>query len=312
MPVIDFHCDTVYEIHHGQKEQNLYENDLKVDIVKLQKSNVMAQVFALFFDLEEVKKQSKTPLQYAYEMKQTFDDQINQYSSYIHKAYNYEDIVKNHKENKVSALLSIEEGGVLEGKLTNLKTIYEWGVRLLTLTWNYPNEIGFPHSREGGLTYFGQEIVQYMNELGMLIDVSHLSDEGVWDVLSISKQPILASHSNSRSVCAHSRNLTDEMIREIANRGGLIGINLYGLFLGNESYSNIDDVIKHINHIHQVGGIESIALGGDFDGFIGEIEVYNAGEWAKLIDRLKKNNMSDQQIDKITYKNGLRLIKDVL
>lgn len=312
MPIIDFHCDTIYEIYHSARAIELYKNDLKVDIEKLKKSDVMAQVFALFIDQEKIKNQNQSPIEYAYAMKETYKNQINKYNSDIIFANNYNDIIDNRNSNKISALLSVEGGEVLEGNINNLYKIYNWNVRILTLTWNYNNELGFSHNNAGGLTNFGKDVVQYMNELGILIDVSHLSDDGFWDVISISNQPIIASHSNSRTLCDHSRNLTDEMIKAIANQGGVIGINLYGKFLNKNGYSTIDSIVQHIQHIYQVGGIESIALGGDFDGFTGQLEVYNAGEWARLIDRLKKKNIRNGHIEKITYQNALRIIKDVL
>jgi len=312
MPIIDLHCDTIYEIYYNGKGQDLYSNDLQVDIKKMQQSDVMAQMFALYMDQDIMKNNHQSPMAYATELKKTLDQQIMLNKAHIQYASNYEDIQKNRYENKISALMSIEGGEVLEGKIDNLQQIYDWRVRALTLTWNYPNELGFSHTGKEGLTSFGKEVVEYANELGILLDISHLSDQGFWDIVELSTDPIIASHSNARVICNHTRNLTDEMIGAIAEKGGLIGINLYGLFLSYQGHSTIEDIIRHIQHIYQVGGIESIALGSDFDGFVGDAEVSNAAQWGKIIEALGKVKISQTDIDKITYKNALRVIKDVL
>ena len=147
--------------------------------------------------------------------------------------YSYDDIIKNQKNNKMSALLSIEEGGACKGDLALLRNFYRLGVRMMTLTWNYENELSFPNghfydekSKERrGLKEKGFEFINEMERLGMIIDVSHLSDDGIYDVYNNTKNPFIASHSNARSICSHQRNLTDDMIKKIGERGGIIGVN---------------------------------------------------------------------------------------
>lgn len=312
MPIIDLHCDTIYELHYDHKGKSLYQNELQVDIQKMQQSDVMAQVFALYMDKDRMTKNHQSPMVYAAGLKKTLDQQLMLNKDYIHYAGSYEDIERNRRENKISALVSIEGGEVLEGKIANLQQVYDWGIRALTITWNHPNELGFSHTGKDKLTSFGKEVVQCANELGILLDVSHLSDQGFWDVLALSIDPIIASHSNARTICNHTRNLTDEMIGAIAEKGGIIGINLYGLFLSQTGHGTIEDTVRHISHIHQVGGTEGIALGSDFDGFIGDTQIASAAQWGKLIEELKRVSFSQEDIDKITYKNALRVIKDVL
>ena len=212
--------------------------------------------------------------------------------------------------------MTIEEGGALQGRLENLRNFYRLGVRLVTLTWNYPNEIGYPNCemkyRGQGLTEFGQQVVAEMNNLGMIIDVSHLSDQGFYDVATLSKKPFIASHSNARAVQDHSRNMTDEMIRIVAQKGGVMGINFSGDFLGGTKNSNVADMVSHIKHIYQVGGLDVIALGTDFDGIDSNLEIANIGEIHKLTDELSKNGFTAAAIEKIAYQNTLRVIKDCL
>lgn len=190
------------------------------------------------------------------------------------------------------------------------------GVRAITLTWNYPNEIGYPNTnyehKDKGLTSFGEEVVHEMNRLGMLIDVSHLSDQGFYDVARLSSKPFIASHSNARAIKNHSRNLDDNMIKTLSEKGGVMGICFERDFLGESEKARIEDMIKHIKHIKNIGGIDVIALGSDFDGCHPDGEISNIGEIEKLSYALKDNNFTEDEIDKIFYRNALRVIKDVL
>ncbi len=153
-----------------------------------------------------------------------------------------------------------------------------------------------------------------MNTLGMIIDVSHLSDGGFYDVARYSKKPFVASHSNSRTICNHSRNLTDDMIRTLSEKGGLTGINFEKTFLlQGGSKSSVKDMVKHINHIRNIGGIDVIGLGSDFDGIDPKnLEIRSMGEIDKLIIELQREGYHDSDIEKILYKNALRVIKEVL
>jgi membrane dipeptidase len=310
--VIDLHCDTVYGlIDEKTKNGDLKTNNLCIDIDKLKLSNYMAQFFALFVDAKEHPKCYDR----AKIMLQTLKTQVNKYNHYINFATNYNELIDNKNNNKISAFITIEEGGVLEGNLDYLKEFYSEGIRLVTLTWNYVNELGYPNYKweflNNGLLPRGKEFVEAMNELGIIIDVSHLSDGGFYDVLDISKKPFIASHSNARQVTNHSRNLTDEMIRKLSDKGGVMGINFCDDFLGDKNAS-IDSMIRHINHIYNVGGIECISLGTDFDGIENKVEIENAGQMQNLAFALHKEGYSTDKIEKIFSKNVIRLIKDVL
>lgn len=290
----------------------LKKNNFSVDIEKLKKGKSLAQFFALFIELQE----DPEPLKTCLEMSDKFYTELEKNSEEIAFAKNYEDIIKNSTDGKISALLTIEEGGALEGKMYNLRTMYRLGVRLITLLWNTPNEIGYPNFssdyREKGLTNFGKELVCEMNELGMIIDVSHMSDGGFNDVSELSSRPFIASHSNARAVTNHPRNLTDEMIKVLANKGGLMGINFEKSFLGTADISRVDDMIAHIKHIKNVGGIDVIGIGSDFDGISPSLEINNIGEIGKLVKGLQTNGFREAEIEKIMYKNALRVIKDIL
>lgn len=312
MRPVDMHCDTILGLMKDKEKLELFKNDFSIDIRKMKKGNSLAQFFAMFVYL----KSGKDPMETCLEMIDKFYVELEKNSTHISLATNYGEIMKNDRECKVSAVLTIEEGGAIKGKLHNLRNFYRLGVRAITLTWNYPNEIGFPNTnyehKDKGLTSFGEEVVHEMNRLGMLIDVSHISDQGFYDVARLSSKPFIASHSNARAIKEHSRNLDDNMIRALSEKGGVMGICFERDFLGESEKARIKDMIRHIKHIRNVGGIDVIGLGSDFDGCHPDGEISNIGEIEKLAYALKDNNFTEDEIDKIFYRNALRVIKDVL
>lgn len=311
MQIIDLHCDTILHLI-DQPQLKLKNNNLSVDIQKLKAANGLAQFFALYINLGK----HQNPLQRCLTMLDVFYQEVEANGAEIAVARNAQEMFLNQQAGKISAFLTIEEGGVLQGSLENLRNFYRLGVRLITLTWNYPNEIGYPNCEERyrtqGLTEFGQQVVREMNRLGMIIDVSHLSDQGFYDVVNLSSKPFVASHSNARAVRDHGRNLTDDMIRLLAQKGGVMGINFYGEFLGNSKISKVDDMVAHIKHIYHVGGLDVLALGTDFDGIECPLEIATIAQMDKLIGALSKNGFSEDQIEKIAYKNTMRVIQDCL
>ena len=323
MKVIDLHCDTIMALFND-RSKNLLSNDLHLDLMKMKQGDYLLQCFAMFVPLNKVDDPFDTCLR----MIDLYYEELKKNEDLIRPVYSYKDIEENIKDGVMSALLTVEEGGVVKGKLEYLRTLYRLGVRLITLNWNYVNGIGHPNiliNEEGsydfktcntkdGLTDFGIEMVRMMNELGMIIDVSHLSDKGFYDVAKYSKGPFIASHSNARSVCNHCRNLSDDMIKIISSRGGLIGINYCAAFLkeNEEENSRIEDIIKHIKHIVKIGGIECVALGSDFDGIGGNLEIKDASYIQNLRNRLLEIGFSYNDIEKIFYQNALRLFKEVL
>ena len=312
MKIIDLHCDTIDKLM-DYPNSNLYRNNFSIDIQKLQKANSLAQVFALYFDLDNYRS---NPFNRFENMADKFFKQLELNKETIVLARNYDEIVENEKNNKISAILSIEEGGAVNGTLENLHKVYKKGVRLITLTWNYENEIGYPHSQIGyettKLKPFGVEIVEAMNELGILVDVSHLNDGGFYNVAEISKKPFIASHSNARSVTDVTRNLTDDMIKVLANSGGVTGLNFCKFFLGDMYISRVEHIVNHIKHIVNIGGIDVVAMGSDFDGIPNGLEMEDISQMDKLQNALLKGGFKEDEIEKMMYKNALRVIKDVL
>ncbi len=308
MNLIDLHCDTLSTIYLENKE--LYRNQFHVDIEKLKKAKSIGQFFAIFIDKNNI----SSPFNYSNELINLFYSELEKNKDNISFASNYNELVFNMKQNKISAFLTIEGGEALEGTMDNLYSLNARGVSLITLTWNYPNEIGYPNHEfkysNNGLTSFGKELIKEMNKLNMIIDVSHLSDEGFYDVSKLSNSPFLASHSNSRSIENNARNLTDDMIKIISNSGGLIGINYYSKFLNGSNESNICDIIQHIKHIKNIGGIDVISLGSDFDGINCNLELHDISYMNELEHGLKKANFTDDEIEKIFYKSALSFMKN--
>ena len=312
MPVIDLHCDTMLKLWEDHGKSELYRNSFCIDVEKLTAGNSLAQFFALFIDLKE----HGQPYQVFQQMASLFFQEIEKNSAVLAFARSAFELERNREDGKVSCFLTIEEGGALEGKIENLLDARRLGVSLITLTWNYPNEIGYPNSewrwQQQGLTMFGRELVEEMNHLGMLIDVSHLSDQGFADVAKLSKQPFVASHSNARAVTHHSRNLTDEMIKTLANKGGVIGLNFCADFLGVSGVSQVKDMVRHVLHIKNVGGSDVIALGSDFDGIDPQLEIEHMGQINKLVQALEHAGFSSGELEKFLWRNSERVIKEVL
>ena len=263
MKIFDAHCDTIEKIHRFGG--NLYSNDYHLDTKRMQKYENFAQVFAAFTDVEELSP-NVTPTEHTLSLIECYHNQIEQNSEHIAHCATSNDISRAFDNGKIAAMLSIEGGEALGGDLDNLRMFYNLGVRILTLTWNHKNELGSGiFGGRGGLTDFGKAVVFEMNRLKMLIDVSHLNEAGFWDVIKITKMPVIASHSNAFAQCNHPRNLTDKQIAALVDMQGCIGINLYTDFL-NAPTADIDDVSRHIEHFEKLGAGGTLGLGCDLDG----------------------------------------------
>ncbi|MDO5540149.1 MAG: dipeptidase [Eubacteriales bacterium] len=344
MKVIDMHCDTIARLYFDTGTQTSLRHvpGYQIDLEKLKKGDYLLQNFALFLDLKETDHPARTALS----MTDFYYKELEKNKDLILPVFSYEDICANRAAGKMSAMLTLEEGDILEGNLDNLRLFYEKGVRMIALTWNYPNKIGYPNIRfspDGfpefsrrcgrGLTPFGIELVREMERLGIIIDVSHMSDGSFWDILKYTKKPFAASHSNAAAVRNVCRNLTDDMIRALADRGGVMGLNFCTAFLTEKvlpdspatvtnaihdpksvrrPVSSIEDMVRHVRHITDVGGMEVLGLGSDFDGISNDVEFADASGIQILADALSRSGFSENDIEKIFYKNVMRLYHDIL
>ena len=319
MRLIDMHCDTIWMLMR-EKDTKLKNNRFCVDVEKLKSAGSMAQFFACFIYMDEITGEDRYDKGYQLAL-----DMIARGKKEFAKSWHdmllacsFDELMKNNEDGKMSAFLTVEEGGILNGDLNRLQTLYDEGIRLITLTWNHENCIGYPNSKDEvimqkGLKPFGVEVVEKMNQLGMIIDVSHLSDGGFWDVLTYSNKPVVASHSNARSLCEHPRNLSDEMIKALADKGGIAGVNMYPYFINKNGKATVEDIADHVWHMYQTGGENVIAVGTDFDGFDeGELDIAHIGEMEQLYDAVKKRGFSERQMEKFWSGNAMRVINEVL
>lgn len=322
MKVVDMHCDTILELYKARErgeEISLLDNDLHIDLKKMEAGDYFLQNFALFVDL----KGTEDPFLTCVRMADLFYQVMEENQDRISPVTTWAEIERNWKEGRMSALLTLEEGEVCQGDPALLRTLYRLGARMMTFTWNYENSLAWP-GREGGLPETekglkekGFEILEEMEALGMIVDVAHLSDAGIWDVLRTAKKPFVASHSNARSLASHARNLTDEMIRAIAEKGGVIGINYYCNFLedipeGGRQISRISRMVEHMKHIRQVGGAGCIGLGSDFDGIYGEVEIGNSAGLPRLAEAMESAGFTAGEVEAVFHGNVLRLYREVL
>lgn len=309
---IDMHCDTLSELLSAE---TLEENSLCVDRKRMEQTKMLAEFFACFVCVPDGKWEEAYQKVIEMIARMERETKENKKLKLIKTA---KELEYAEREELNLALLTVEEGGVLNGNRNRLEELYQRGVRLITLTWNYENCIGYPNSRNAqemqkGLKSFGKQMVEEMNERRMLVDVSHLSDGGFWDCIRLSKKPIIASHSNARALCAHPRNLSDEMLCALGECGGVVGLNFYPQFLQSDRSAEVLDIAKHGMHILQKAGEDSVALGTDFDGFeAGQNWLRGIEEIECVWDALKKAGMTERQLDKLSYQNVKRVLEEVL
>ena len=434
---IDMHCDTLSELL-GRRERGkaagLRQNDCHVDLLRMKESRYLLQNFAMFVVLEGF----GDPWERVCALHRYYQEELERNQDILAPVLRFSDIAENEAQGKLSALLTVEEGGVCKGETEKLRELYRMGVRMITLTWNFDNEIGHPNfdaqkkqqmkhvmktwreytdgmsasadgtsacaagasacadgtsacaagasacadgtsasadgtlacaagasacadgtsacaagasacaagastcaagsaeweqkRREaqffvdaylhtpnltGGLTGKGREMVAEMEGLGIIPDVSHLSDAGFYDVLEVTKKPFVASHSNARAVCPNVRNMTDDMIRRLAGRGGVMGLNFCADFLeekplGEKNPGTVEAVVRHARHIADVGGVEVLGLGSDFDGIDTNEGLPGVQSMEKLWHALHEAGFSEDALDKVFYGNVLRVYRDTL
>lgn len=277
----DLHCDALTA--KRRKGEKFYEREYgQVNLKRLVAGGCALQVFALFSRSKEVGSWEKT-------------------LGYLR---DYKEAKAAFAKHGITPVLAIEDGGSVENDLSRVAFLVEKGVKIFGLTWNDENCLGSPCGSAEGLTAFGKETAEFLLSKGALVDVSHLSDRGIEETLSLSRfvgAPIVATHSLSRAVCSHKRNLTDEQIKKIADGGGLIGVNFVPAFIGERG------ICAHIEHILRTGGEDALAIGADFDGT--ETPVYpSASDVPRFFEDLERFGFSERLIEKIAFRNVERLL----
>ena len=305
VPVFDLHCDTALALLGDSLREcgSLYQNEYHVDLNRAKSLAGYAQCFACFTS-DSLKKPVKPVELFEREMI-TVLREIEKHSDVIRLAYNACDIEKNKAEGCMSAILTIEGPAGFGYDHELLPDLYTVGFRMTTLGWNDSNPLVGSHSTGGGLQPQGKEYLKKAQSLGMIVDVSHISDEGFWDVMDITSAPVIASHSNSRAICGHTRNLTDDMFLQICKCDGLVGINLYKDFIGKNG--DLDALCDHILHFLELDPDgKHIALGGDMDGCSDLCDGINGiQDYPTLAQQLLLRGVGENMIYDIFWNNAI-------
>lgn len=335
MKWFDLHCDTLTACEE-QKLSMRSNRQTQLDFVRLREAGALAQCFAVFIDHRACEQRGVSPWKRYEELRDFFFEEIEKSGDIVRRTGTAEELADAEADGRVGAVLTVEGGELLLDGACDVRgcgavnpvsdaadaaptrsvpeTLYQrldrmWsdGVRMLTLTWNYENCLGYPNGREGGLKRAGFEAAAYMQELGMIVDVSHLSDQGFFDVINMAKKPVAASHSCARSLCAHPRNLTDEQLRAIGENGGVVGVNFHAPFLKENGVSgSVEEAARHLERIINCAGSAAAALGSDYDG-IPEQPEWGTGEGMPRLLEALSERFGVQMMDNICYKNALRL-----
>ncbi len=316
--IVDLHCDTLMELY--LKKTDLRQWQGHINLEKLQQGGSMVQSFAIFIPTHQSAQRygiTEDAYSYFHHVAEVFEREMAANADSIRPVRTVAQMEDNKREGKLSALLTIEDGVAADGKIERIQEFYDRGVRMIALTWNYENSIAFPCSDDPekhmlGLKPFGLEVVDKMNALGMIIDTSHLSEGGFWDIVKHSKKPFIASHSCARALCDHRRNLTDEQLRALGEKGGVCGVNFCTGFLKKEEgLTTPADLVRHMKHIADKAGLEAVAFGSDFDGIGDELEFRDFAGMPVVIDAVEKAFSADA-VEKICSGNALRVFREVI
>lgn len=309
IPLFDAHCDSISRFLL-QKSDSLKKSGGHLDLDRVRGFAPYAQFFALFAN-------ASTPGPAMWErylaLLERFRGEVNACTERVVHCRTADEACSAGKQGKIAAFLSVEGGELLDCDLSKLDIACKDGVRAINVTWNHANALSGSHKDhpEQGLTQQGIRFVRRMRELGILIDVSHISDPGFWDVLEYAPGPIIATHSNARDVFFHTRNLTDEQITAIINCHGVIGLNLFVDFVGVLP-SGVDSVLTHLERILELGGEDTVALGGDWDGADPLVDGFrDISGWRVLYEELLRRNYSEELVQKIFYFNMMRIVREV-
>lgn len=311
--VFDAHCDTLHDVLAGKRRLGERSDEGHLDLPRMREGGVTAQIFALFPGREylshDAARRALCLLDAFYQEQEANPDTLILITTAA-------DIEQAKEEGKVAAVLGLEGAEALEGELGLLRVFYRLGVRNVGLTWNPRNRAGYGVKSENkGLTEFGVELVQELNRLGVMIDVAHLAPAGVRDVLALSEGPVIASHANAKALCPHWRNLSDEQLEAIAEKGGVVGVTFVPAFLDpDEHLASLERVLDHIDHIVSVAGVEHVGLGSDFDGFSGQQTkgLEDVTKLPKITVGLLQRSYDEEEVHRILGGNFLRVFRQVV
>ncbi len=306
--VFDGHCDTILRCY--QNGGGFRKNGGHLDLERMRPYGSWAQFFACFGEPEDMP--GKPLWQVFQEEVALFRRQMEENADLVVHCRTAGEAEKAWAEGKMAAFLSAEGAELLDCDISKLEKAYEWGLRAVNITWNHENALSGTNVEAPGrgLTEQGKAFVRRAQELGILVDVSHLSDPGFWDVMELAGKPVFASHSNSRRICFHPRNLTDEQFTAIIENHGVVGLNMCDEFLGRDAA--IDTLIAHVEHWFSLGGERNVSLGGDWDGISRPPAGINGiQDLDRLADRLLQMNYSEERVNGLFYHNLMEVVREV-
>lgn len=311
MRIFDAHCDALLKLwRHPDLSFTETDERLQASLPELKKGKVDLQVFASFVPYD-VSVSSRFAV--LLEMVQLFHEKV--IGSGWKPIYNKQDLTQCVLKKEKGAILFVEGAHPIDENLNYLHTLHRLGVRGIGLTWNFRNALadGCHEPNPGGLSLFGRKVLSEMNQLGMMVDVSHLAEPGFWDVVEQAEAPFIASHSNARAICDHPRNLSDEQIQAIIKKGGVMGLSFVDFFVTTEKRTVwIDDLLRHLDHVCALGGSEHVAFSSDFDGIVETFgDLKRAGDYPLLVEALLKR-YKEAEVQKFLCENWLRVFRNVL
>lgn len=314
---VDTHTDTPLWFTRGNFSVGMRKSN-QVSIQKMEEGKLDAQFLAAFLAQKELDEaSSQKAVEKCHKMIEGIYADVAKYKDDCGIALTEEDARRLKAEGKKAFFIGIENGYAIGKDIKNVKKYKDMGVQYMTLSHSYDNDICNSSSNTAdaskGLTAFGRKVVKEMNKVGMMIDVSHVSEGTFWDVIKLSKDPVFASHSSVRALCDHDRNLTDDQLRALAKNGGVIQICIYGGYLNkNEKEASVDDVVRHIDHAVKVAGIDHVGIGSDFDGGGGVLGCKGDNDMINITVKLIEKGYSEEDLRKIWGGNFFRVMNQVI
>ena len=305
--IIDLHCDTIDRC--AEMGLGLNSGELHFNIEKRPQGLRICQAMAIFVHSKLKGEQAQAHFLKAYEV---YRQRKKAHKHQLATLRDLRQISARLDEKPLALFLTVEGGSVLGGDIGWVEKLCQMNVKMITITWNGENELCGGIGSAKGFTPFGRQAVAKMEELGMAVDVSHMNDESFWQLCEFARQPFCASHSNSRAICSHPRNLTDDQFREIARRGGVVGLNYFKKFIAEGGQTTtMDDLLRHLHHFLALGGEDTLALGSDFDG--ADMPAYLSGieKLPALIDALERSGIGKTVVEKILFGNAARYLANL-
>ena len=313
--VLDAHCDTLGHATayiYSRRDLTQWGQRGHLDLPRMRAGGINAQIFACFPGVERLGGNATSG---ALQRVEALYDLVRRAPDQITMVKTAEDLARLTPEGPIGGILGLEGVEALDGQMSLFYAFHRLGVRNIGLTWD-PRNAAADGSATGsnyGLSPFGRELVEACNENGVMVDVSHLNDAGLEDVLKISSKPIIASHSNARALFNHRRNLTDAQMRAIADGGGVIGATFVTMFLRKDhENATLDDLLDHIDHMVNVAGIEHVGLGSDYDGCVTPPELDSGEKYPAITQGLLRRGYAAEDIQKILGENFRRVFLDVM